>query len=48
MPKRCSIPGCKAEEVAIGYLGRWLCDRCWNRFAEKPVWKLRKALGVAI
>ncbi len=42
----CSINGCKSKDVSIEYLGKPLCERCWNKFAEKPVNKLRTALGM--
>lgn len=46
MSQKCSISGCKSKETAIDYLGKPLCDRCWNKFSEKPVSKLREALGL--
>ena len=44
--ENCSIKGCHSKEIAIDYLGKHLCDRCWNRFSEKPVDELRDALGL--
>ena len=43
MDETCSISGCKSKDV-FNYLGKPLCNRCWERFSEKPVDKLREAL----
>ena len=46
MTEKCAVKGCKSRDIGITYLGRPLCNRCWNRLSEKPVNVLRVALGL--
>lgn len=42
MSDRCAIPGCRRIGY-VRYLRRWLCDRHWDRYADRPE-QLRKRL----
>jgi len=48
MSETCSIKGCKSTEIAIDYLGKPLCSKCWDKFSSKPVEKLKVALGLKV
>ena len=44
--ERCAVKGCRSNDIGITYLGKLLCNRCWNKLSEKPVNALRAALGL--
>ena len=42
---RCCIKGCKGD-AALSYCGRPLCDRHWDKLAEKSPDEIRVAVGL--
>jgi len=44
---RCAFSRC-AGEPALVYLGRPICDRHWDSWAERPSDELKRKLGIKV
>jgi hypothetical protein len=45
MSDKCTIPKCKNLGTLI-YLGKNLCDKCWEKYSTKSPDVLKKILGI--
>lgn len=46
MNLRCSVKSCKSKDIALNYLGKDLCEKCWSKYADKGPEKLKAMLNI--
>ena len=39
------MPNCFSADIALQYLGKIICERCWEKHAENPE-AIRKKLNI--